>query len=270
MSENPIIVKSASRVLEILEFVVAHNATRPTFTAILNQFNIPKSSLSYLLQELVNQNYINYDPASRAYYPGLKLIQLSAACLNNSNIFEEILLGIKKLSDATGETAHAAVLSGRYITYISKVQGKEYFGLRTLVGLQLPAHATAVGKLLLSSLPESKFEELMQGVTLEKITENTTSDIVRLRKELKIIQQQGFALESQESTIGACCVAGPIFDNTNKMIAAISVTFLASRATQKRFQEYTLRVTAAAKSISQLLGNSDTLPHPWLAEQKNE
>ncbi len=179
MSENPVIVKSASRVLEILEFVVAHNAKRPTFTDILNRFSIPKSSLSYLLQELTNQNYINFDPASRTYYPGLKLIRLSAACLNNSNIFEEIWLGIKKLRDATGETTHAAVLSGRYITYISKVQGKEYLGLRTLFGLQLPAHATAVGKVLLSALPHDKFEELMQGTTLEKVTKNTTTDIVQ-------------------------------------------------------------------------------------------
>ena len=77
MSGNPVIVKSASRVLEILEFVVAHNAKRPTFTDILNRFSIPKSSLSYLLQELVNQKYINYDLTSRSYYPGLKLIQLS-------------------------------------------------------------------------------------------------------------------------------------------------------------------------------------------------
>ena len=265
MNEKPVIVKSASRVLEILEFVVAHNAQRPTFTDILNRFGIPKSSLSYLLQELINQNYINYDSVSRTYYPGLDLIRLSAACLNNSDIFEQILLGIKKLSDATGETAHAAVLSGRYITYISKVQGKEYLGLRTLVGLQLPAHATAVGKVLLSALPSAQFEELLQGVTLERVTENTTTDIVQLRKELETIRQQGFAMESQESTVGACCVAGPILDSTNKVVAAISVSFLAGRATKERFQEYALRVTAAAQSISQLLGHSGTLPPRWLA-----
>ena len=267
MSEKPVIVKSASRVLEILEFVVSHNAKRPTFTDILNRFAIPKSSLSYLLQELINQNYVNYDSISRTYYPGLNLIRLSAACLNNSNIFEQILLGIKKLSDATGETAHAAVLSGRYITYISKVVGKEYLGLRTLVGLQLPAHATAVGKVLLAALPEGNFEKLMTGITLERVTEHTTTDMAQLRQELEIIRQQGFAAESQESTVGACCVAGPIFDNTNKAVAAISVSFLAGRATKERFQEYSLLVTAAAHSISQLLGHSDT-PQRWLPNQQ--
>ncbi len=268
MSEKPVIVKSASRVLEILEFIVAKKSQRPTFTDILNQFGIPKSSLSYLLQELVNQNYINHDPASRTYYPGIKLIRLSAACMNNSNIFEEIWLGIKKLSDKTGETAHAAVLSGRQITYIAKVQGKENLGLMTLVGLQLPAHSTAVGKVLLSDLPVKEFDELMNGVNLERVTENTVTDIVQLRKEVEKIRLQGYARESQESTVGACCVAGPIYDNTGKMVAAISVTFLAGRATEKKFQEYAQQVMAEASSISQLLGYSATPPKQWVLEQK--
>lgn len=258
MSDKSPIVKSASRVLDILEFITTNNARRPTFTDILNQFGIPKSSLSYLLQELLQQDYIKYEPATRTYYPGVRLIRLSAICLNSSNIFEEIRFGIKKLSDETGETAHAAVLNGRHVTYISKIQGKEDLGLVTITGLRLPAHATAVGKMLLSSLPESHFRELMTEIKLERLTERTIVDVEQLWQELTTVAKQGYATEIQESTVGACCVSGPIYDSSNKMIASISVTFSASRATPERFEEYSQRVASAASSISQMLGYSNS------------
>jgi DNA-binding IclR family transcriptional regulator len=253
------IVKSASRVLDILEFVTSNNARRPTFTDILNQFNIPKSSLSYLLQELLQQEYIKYEPGTRTYYPGVRLIRLSAICLNGSNIFEEIWFGIKKLSDETGETAHAAVLNGRHVTYISKVQGKEDLGLVTITGLRLPAHATAVGKMLLSSLPESTFHELMAEIKLERLTEQTIVDTEQLWQELLTVAKQGYATELQESTVGACCVSGPVYDSSNKIIASISVTFSASRATPERFAQYIKSVTNAAQFISQMLGYSESI-----------
>lgn len=261
LNSKPQIVKSASRVLEILEFIANNGSRRPTFTDILNQLSIPKSSLSYLLKELLQQDYIKYEPLTRTYSPGIKLIRLSSICLNSSNVWEEIWLGIKSLSDETGETTHAAVLNGRHATYISKVQGREELALLTSPGLRLPAHATAMGKMLLSSLPDDKFDELFSDQKLERLTPNTIVDPQQLQQELHKIAKQGYATEQQESTVGACCVSAPIYDNSNIMISSISITFSASRATPKRFEEYIQKVKHAAKSISHMLGYDKKFPN---------
>lgn len=248
------IVKSASRVLNILEFIVNNPARYPTFTDLLNHLNIPKSSLSYLLQELVQQKYITLDTATKTYYPGVKLIRLSSVCLNTSNIFEVIWRGIKKLSNETGETCHAAVLNGRYVTYIAKVVGHDNMGLATMVGFRLPAHSTAVGLMLLSVLSEAQYTQLMRTSDLEKVTQYTVTDHDKILQELRQTAARGYAVERQQSTVGVCCVAGPVYDSTNEMVAAISLSFSANRSFADCLKKYSALVAKEAMEISCMLG----------------
>ena len=76
-SGNSTIVRSAARALDVLEIVVQAEKA-PTFTMIQKASGIPKSSLSYLMQELVQKRYVQYDPEVKVYYPGLALLALSA------------------------------------------------------------------------------------------------------------------------------------------------------------------------------------------------
>ncbi len=75
-SGNSTIVRSAARALDVLEIVVQAEKA-PTFTMIQKASGIPKSSLSYLMQELMQKRYVQYDPESKVYYPGLALLALS-------------------------------------------------------------------------------------------------------------------------------------------------------------------------------------------------
>ncbi len=248
------LVKSAARTLDIIGFI-AKSAKPQNFTAILHQLDIPKSSLSLLLHELVNNDYLDYDPDTRAYYPGLKLIQISASCINNTNISREIALGIKKLSDEFGETAHAGILDGRHIVYIAKHHGSRDVSVVATIGYRVPAHATAIGKVMLATLPAVELKARLGGEQLERYTDNTITEFSALMGELNKVAEQGYALDNQEIIPGGICVAAPILDKTNRTVAAISVTMAASRAAEGGMMAALVdKVRTMADHVSMRLG----------------
>ena len=253
MSQKPSVVKSAARTLDILEFIVK-STKPPTFTMLQELMDIPKSSLSYLLQELMNRDYIQFDPDMRVYYPGINLVQLSAYCINSTNISREIWLGIKKLSEDLGETTHAAVLDGRFIIYIAKCQGIKDVSVVTTIGFRLPAHTTAIGKMLMSSLSADDVESRYTDVVLEQYTENTIISYEQLVKEIKQASDNGYAIDNQEIIPGGICIAAPVYDLSNKMIVAISVTMPAIRINDHFQQEIIRKVKHTADNISMRIG----------------
>ena len=253
-ASQPPVVKSASRTLDIIEYI-AKSAKPPNFTAILHQLGIPKSSLSLLLHELVDSDYLDFDPDTRVYYPGLKLIQIGAICINNTNISREISLGIKKLSDEFGETTHAGILDGRHIVYIAKHHGSRDVSVVATIGYRVPAHATAIGKVLLATLPVAELRARLDGVQLERYTENTITDFPSLAAELTKVAGQGYAVDNQEIIPGGICVAAPIIDKANKTVAALSVTMTAGRAYEgETLATVVDKVRAMAEHISLRLG----------------
>ena len=253
MSQQPAVVKSAARALELLEYVV--NAPKaPTFRVLQDTLDIPKSSLSYLLQELAGREYLQYDPERRVYSPGLKLIQLSASCINDTDMSQEIWQGIKSLSEEFGETTHAGILDGRHIIYISKCEGKKDVSIVPTIGYRIPAHATAIGKVLLADLSPEELGVRLQNAVLEKYTEQTITNYAQLMEELCQVRQNGYAFDNQEIIVGGICLAAPVYDKHRKVIAAVSLTMPTLQAEEPLFQKALVRVKEVANYISMRIG----------------
>ncbi|MBP1763888.1 MAG: allR [Firmicutes bacterium] len=251
--EQPAFVKSVARALEIINFVVK-SPKSPSFTVIQEALDIPKSSLSYLLQELVQQKYLQFDSDMKVYYPGIQLITIGATCLSNSNLSDELYRGIKKLGEELGETTHAVILEDRFAVFIAKYRGATEVSAITNIGYKLAAHSTASGKMLLSSLDKEELDRRLGKVQLEKYTEFTNTNYEDLKKELVEIRKNGYATDNQENVPGGFCVAAPVYDKTGKMIATVSVSVLVAKINDEYFQLLIQRVKAAAKDISTRLG----------------
>lgn len=248
-------IKSAVRTLDVIEYIV-NCAKAPTFRVIREALDIPKSSLSNLLQDLIDRDYIYTDPDTRAYHPGLNLIQLGAACINNTDISKEISLGVKKLSDEFKVTTHAALLDGRHVVYIAKCQSSADLSAVSNIGFRIPAHATGVGKVLLADLGPKEWEARLRNVQLERYTDNTIISYEKLVDELEDIAAKGYSIDNQEIIPGGICVAAPVYDKTGRVIAAISATVNTAFKTGELWESLIQKVTAEAKRISMRLGKT--------------
>ncbi|CAJ0996433.1 HTH-type transcriptional regulator XynR [Sodalis praecaptivus] len=219
-------VKSAERTFRLVELIASHHEGL-SFTQLLASLAIPRSSAHSLIQEFLDNDYLLYVPDNKKYYAGLALIKVAANCIDSTDLIRDLRLLTTFLSKKLGKTTHAAILDGNQVIYLAKTHAQEDLSLMRNIGNHLPAHCTAVGKVLLSQYSDEDIVRLYKDVPLEKMTVNSISTLAVLLAELKQVRQQGYALDQREANERAACLALPLYATSGKMIAAFSVTFLA-------------------------------------------
>jgi IclR family acetate operon transcriptional repressor len=83
---------------------------------------------------------------------------------------------------------------------------------------------------------------------------NTITSKKALRKELKKIHEQGYAIDDEELAAGLRCVAAPIFDHTGVVKFAMSISCPAMRLPMDRVEDIQLKIKEACQQLSARLG----------------
>src|SRR5256712_9339492 len=118
-------------------------------------------------------------------------------------------------------TVHLAVLDQGEAVYIEKVEAPGFFKVNTWVGRRMFLHSTSVGKCLLACLPKHDIENLVKQQGLKKRTPKTITSIMRLIAELDHVKQSGYAVDVEENSLPARCLAAPIFDTMRTATAPL-------------------------------------------------
>ena len=122
------------------------------------------------------------------------------------------------------------------------------------IGRRAPAYCTGVGKVLLAYLPESELTAFLQTIKLERFTKNTITDPDLLKREIQLIRERGYSVDNEESTPGIRCVAAPILDASQHVIASISISGPSVRITDEKIPELADMVIETSQEISKALG----------------
>jgi DNA-binding IclR family transcriptional regulator len=121
-----------------------------------------------------------------------------------------------------GETIQLAKLEGNEVLYLAKEEAPTPVRLASDPGMKFPAHATALGKALLSGLQDETLHELYPGEALAGLTPYTLRTKEELFEQLRTVSRNGYATDVQEAVVGFCCVAAPVIDRSGKAVAAVS------------------------------------------------
>jgi DNA-binding IclR family transcriptional regulator len=254
-------VKSAQRALAILELLTQQE--RPlTFVEIADALGYPRSSVHGLLKTMIDRSWLELNSVTRRYGLGLRNWEAGNAYLRAVQLPERARPYMERVRDALDETVQLAVLDGRYNVYIGKVDGSQRLVLASEIGRRLEAHATGLGKVLLAGLPGEELEARLNGVLLERFTANTITERDALVRELKEIQERGYALDREEYTIGVRCLAVPVHDHSGRVTASMSVSVPTVRFDLARQEQALTALREAAWSLSAALGFRDQQPEP--------
>lgn len=231
---------------------------------VARELDLPKSSTSELMSSLADHGLLCR--ASRGRYRlGWRLFELSQTLLDTTKFRTEARQVMEELVEHWKETVHLAVLDGAQAVYIEKMQPSPPVRiLVTRAGARLPAHSSGVGKVLLVSCEWDKVAEILQDQGMPAFTPNTITELEELREELEQVRQQGYAYDDEETLIGLCCAAAPVYDSKGKTMAAISISVPAYRFEPAR-GEYTAAILEAAERISRSAGYEDK--HPVYKEE---
>lgn len=247
-------VKSADRVLMILDLISTRGPS--TFSEIVTALDLPNSSAHNLLQTMVNRDYLEVEAGPRRYRLGLRLWQVAQAYLGNDDLVTAARPIMDSLVAETGETVQLARLDGVENVYLAIAESPHPMKLVSEVGTRLFAHATGLGKVLLSALPPEEAEARLRSVELPRFTRNTVVDVDLILEELERVRERAFATDVEEYVIGCRCVAMPIHDAAGRVVAAMSVSVPTPRYDEQVAEHITRSLRDAVTRLSRRLGHA--------------
>lgn len=223
--------RPTSRVLNILE-ILATNSDGFTLTEIAEKINAPKSTILPIVHTMAERKFINIDRDSGKYTIGISTFSVGAAFSSNKNILQYINSEMKYIVEVSKEICQLGILKGNNVLYIDKVDSEEAIRLVSHIGKMLPAYCTSLGKALICEMELDEVKKLYP-TGLKSYTKNTITDFDVLFEQLLEIRKSNISMEFEEISEHLICCATPIRYN-NKIIAAISVSIPAFRATQEK------------------------------------
>jgi IclR family transcriptional regulator, KDG regulon repressor len=245
--------KAVERALVILE-AVAQKPGGMTNSEISRRLVIPKSTASYILHTLEHRGYLRRERASGKYRLGLKVLTLSRGVTSGLNLREAALPVLRHIVERSQLTAHLAVLDQGRAVYIEKVDAPGFIKMDTWVGRRLEVHTTAVGKALVSHLPEVEVEEIIKERGLKRHTPKTIVARSKFLRELEKVRSHGYAVDDEENSLGVRCIAGPVFNHKGAVVAAVGTSGTINQIDRSNISKVTDLVLEAARKISQQLG----------------
>lgn len=225
----------AERVLAVL-VLLAQEPDGLTLDEIATRSDIPKSTAHRALTSLRRAGFSAQQTSGR-YILGDEYLRLAFAFQERRSSAGRLEPVLRELSTLLDETAHYAILDGADVVYQAKHDpATGAIRLSSFVGGRNPAHATAVGKLLLAYQLHDLVgvQNWIHGRDLVAKTPNTVTAPEGLVAMFTTIKEQGFAVDDQESEIGVNCLALPIFfDASSVPTGAVSVSGLTFRTSLK-------------------------------------
>jgi DNA-binding IclR family transcriptional regulator len=222
---------------------------------VTEQLDLPRTTIHELLVTLVARSYLIPVPGQPVRYRlGMPLFQLGAAFAGRLDLVREAQGVARDVAAACDEAVHVAVLDGADVIYLVKVDSTHPVRMVSAVGRRLPAHCTAVGKVLLASLDPTRLDAVLSDDTLSGMTPESITDPDRLRDHLDRVRAEGVAVDNGESDSAMRCVAAAICDHNGVVIAAMSVSAPIIRWTPQAHAEWTALVRDGAATLSARMG----------------
>ena len=251
----PRVIPSVTRALSVLELFL--NDQQPlSVPEIVDRLGLPRTTTHELVNTLIHGEYLRRDDRqSNKVFLGPRVLELGNVYASKLDLITEGRKIAEDIVAECDETVQMAILDGTEVVFVAKVDCSKMVRLVSRVGSRLPAHCTAVGKMLLSHLSESDINDLYKGQNnLGKMTENSITSLSRLKHELSVIRKRGLSYDDCESNTDVRCVSAPIYNHTGKMVAAMSISVPISRINLSKQDELAVIIRKGAGEVSRNLG----------------
>ena len=242
---------SPRRILNILEEIIIDPSN---FTAkkISHKLNIPLATIYRHIETLCEEKYL-VASNSKKYLPGPKIRNLILKSLPYEPNFTLRRSYLRKLTNDIEETVSLSIPIGTKLVYFDRIQFHWPMQLNLEAGDHLPLHASASGKLYLSSIEEEKVIQIFKNIKTPKSAKNTITDISRFKKEIKKIKNQGYAFDDEEWFDGMVGVSVPIFNSNNELCFCLSTHTAKSRKDINDLKKILSTMLSSANNLKKVL-----------------
>lgn len=245
-------IQSLDRATAILK-ALASGPRRLGVSELAERLGLARPTVHGLLQTLQTHGFVEQDPYSDKYQLGPGLLQLGYSYLDLNELRSRSIAHADNLARRTGAAVRVGVIHGSSVVVVHHVfRPDAAFGVLE-VGLQLPLHATALGKAILAFSPAQVLDAVLSE-QLPRLTKQTVNSS-ELRKELVAVRDSGIATERDEAVLGESSAAAPVFDHGGQVVGGIAVVDASERIFPRGLARgLGAAVGEAARGVSRELG----------------
>ncbi|KGJ04034.1 transcriptional regulator, IclR family [Paracoccus halophilus] len=241
-------VRALDRALDVLDAIAG--ASGLTLTEIAQRLALAPSTVHRVLVTLEGRGVAEIDEVTQTWHVGPTAFRHGSAFMRRTGLVERARPVLRRLMEATGETANLGILNGEAVLFLSQAETHETIRAFFPPGTRSPLHASGIGKALLAHKPRREVEMVLDEMVLERFTPMTLCDRQALLDDLGTIRLRGYSLDNEERTPGMRCIAAPIFDPVGEAAAGISVSGPVLRMTDARLPAISEAVLRAARELS--------------------
>ncbi len=250
--------RTLNRGLDVLEKLATSGEFGLGPSAIAEEVGLDKATVTRLLRTLVEAGYVRQDLITKKYRLTGKLVRLAQAVAVSLDLQRVARPHLMALRDRVGETVNLGILEDQSVSYVDKLESENSIRLVSAIGQTMPLYSTALGKAILSALPESEREAKYRHIVFVPRTDRTIRDIATFREEIRKTQVRGFAIDDRENEPLASCVAAAIIGADDRPVGAISVSAPHFRI-ENHIHDLGIQVMATAAQVTWELGAAPSL-----------
>lgn len=245
-------VKSADRAFDIIEYV-ADAAEPPSFSQMLADLRIPRSSLFHLLNNLLGRGYLEQDAVTDRYRVG-DHVRLLARKISGPPLATLVTPFLKQLTSELNETAGFYVRDGSTVETVASTTSSQALAYTMKVGERAPLYAVSSGKIMLSKMSTGDFDAYLKNLTFEAITPHTITSKRQLREDLSAVRQNGFAHSREEFTPGITGIATAV-EHDGRLFGAVNLAVPTVRFNEEQETIFRRQLSSIAAALGQMLAS---------------
>jgi IclR family acetate operon transcriptional repressor len=238
-------IRAVQRVCDLLDLL----QQEPDGTSLVRAAEVtqlPKSSAFRYLATLEERRYVERDPVTGEFRPGLALLPMQARQFDV--LARRAHPHLERLQQEFGETANLGLLDGNRVVYLDIVESQHTMRLAARPGDHDPLHATALGKAIAAQLPAERVRAILKAEGMPRLTNLTITTQRDYLASLERVRADGYAVDDGENEVGARCVAVAV--PARQLPLAISVSGPGARLEAVQVPAIARRLQEAAAQLA--------------------
>lgn len=247
-------IKSLDRAMEVFEFL-SEDQGKP-LTMIAAETDQSPATVYRILVTLEGRGLVEFDHEEQVWHIGPRAFVIGARFLRRTSLLERARPVMRKLMEATGETANLGIEKEGQVLFLSQVETHANIRAFFPPGTLSPMHASGIGKALLAFWSSDSLDRFLSETEFQRFSDHTITEPDALKDDLALIRRQGFAVDNEEKNPGMRCIAAPVFDLNKEAVAGISVSGPTSRIGEDEVLHLSRSVIDAARELTLAIGGA--------------
>ena len=193
------------KAIDVLE-AIGDSGRRHRPPRLSDKVGLPKTTVYRILTTLVARGLVWRDPLRRVYCLGARTIELARKAYTMPELVAAARAELTAMRDLTGETTYLATLDGTETVSLERCDGAHNVRSASALGVRKALYCTSQGKAMLAALDEETRNGIVAQLELHPLTRKTITDRRKLKAELKLTAERGYAIDEEEIVMGVRCV----------------------------------------------------------------